>query len=306
MRTIGTPPLDPARCDEAATVSSMNWQQGQDFRWDGEVTEHATALEGIPRSQRHEVAGITFAVPDREDYASAFRSAGALAEGEALETNPALLAAAQAHWHADGNNACVFAAHMSSERERNGWETFVLAGRGGAAPDAEALDALVAGRVGAPEAEVVSVVLPQGDEPAYLAQLLRRLDQLPAWSITDEGQEEDAEFGHLQRIGLRVTVEFGYLSEVLGFGPFSAFGYTRRAPFTELAIRAKPPRKRPRDRRAFMAQVEIPGLEQAEFGMWWSQTKVNRAARLGTEHDERAKARVAYALPRAHWEEQHD
>jgi hypothetical protein len=226
-----------------------------------------------------------------------------LGEGEHIVAQPELVAAAQAHWHADGNNACVFAAHMSAARELNGWETYVLADRGDARADAEALHALWSGRVLAPEAEVVSVLLPHGDPASYLAGLLRRLSELPSWSVSDHGQEDDPLFGTLQRVGLHVTVEFDFASEVLGFGPYAALGYTRRAPFTELAIRAKPPRKRRRDLRAFMAQVEIPGLEQDEFGLWWTQTKANRAARLGSEHDERAKARVTFALPTDTWEE---
>jgi hypothetical protein len=150
------------------------------------------------------------------------------------------------------------------------------------------------------------VIIPHGDEPDYIARLLHRLRQLPSWTVTDEGQEDDDELGSLQRLGLRVGVEFNFSSEVLGFGPHAAFGYTRRAPFTELALRAKQPRKRPSHMRAFMAQIVIPGLDNATFGNWWEQTKANRAARVGAEHNDRAKARVAFALPLDAWERDTD
>lgn len=216
---------------------------------------------------------------------------------------PELVAASQAHWHAAGNNACVFASHMSEYREENGWETIVLEARGSRVADAEALAMLVMPRLLAPEAEVVSVVLPHIIAIEDVAAVLRRLEQLPAWSVTDEGEEDDDVYGKLVRLGLRVEVEFGFLSEVLGFGPFEIFGGTRRAPFTELAIRAKPPTKRPRDRRAFVAHYRIPGLTNYDTNVWWQQTKSSRAARLGPDHDERAKARVTVPLPKAIWTE---
>jgi hypothetical protein len=271
------------------------------YQWLGEVGDYSEALAGLERSLRFDVSGMGFAVPTREDYESAFRVQGLLGEETDIRETPELVAAAQAHWHSDGNNGCVFASQMSSARELNGWETYVLSDNGGAREDADALHALWSSRVAAPEAEVVSVLLPHNDEPDYLAALLRRLRDLPSWSVTDEGDETDDEVGDLQRLGVRVTVEFNYESEVLGFGRYNGFGNTRRTPFTELAIRGKPPRKRRRDLRAFMAQVDIPGLDGEDFGLWWDQTKANRAARLGARHNERAKARVTFALPHEVW-----
>ena len=114
--------------------------------------------------------------------------------------------------------------------------------------------------------------------------------------------EDDPELGRLVRLGLRVTVEFGYSSEVLGFGPYAGLAYSRQAPFTEVAIRAKPPRKPRRDKRAFMAHVDIfPPLDNPEMKEWWDQTEENRRRRLGVGHDARGKARVVFALPEQDW-----
>lgn len=272
--------------------------------WTGEVSDYASAFEALQRSLSFEVSGMPFSVPARSDYEQAFRAESLIGDSETLADHRELIAAAQAHWHSDGNNACVFAAHMSSERARVGWETYVLADHGDPAADAGALHTLWSNRILAPEAEVVSVLIPHADDVGHIVGLLRRLEQLPSWAVTDEGQEEDDEFGTVQRLGLRVDVEFGFSSEVLGFGPYAAYGYTRRAPFTELALRAKAPRKRPKHRRAFMAQVMIPGLDTADFGNWWEQTKASRAARVGAEHNDRAKARVAFALPLSAWHEE--
>ncbi len=276
-----------------------------DFTWIGQVDDHPE-LAAVRPTGEHRVLGQRFAVAGAADYEVALREAGVLAPDRPLAADPRLVAAVQAHWHAEGNNACVFASHMSEFREVNGWETVVLASRGAIDRDAAALSNVVMPRLIAPEVEVISVLLPHVVALPDLAALLRRLGELPAWSLTDEGEEDDPQHGRIARIGLRVEVEFAFLSEVLGFGPFGVFGATRRAPFSELAIRAKPPTKRPRDKRAFVAHYRIPGLTNYDTNLWWQQTKSNRAARLGPDHDERAKARVTLALPKGMWmEEEH-
>ncbi len=269
--------------------------------WSGELTDYAEVLARVRPSGEHQVLAQRFLTPRIEDYEEAFRDAKLLDDGVALADVPHLAAVAQAHWHADGHNACVFASYMSALRTDNGWETIVLSGSGDPGEAAEQIAALVHPRLTAPEAEVVSVLLPHVDDLAELAAIIGRLSELPNWSVTDEGGEDDEEFGQVVRLGLRVGVEFGFLSEVLGFGPFAVLGATRRAPFTELAIRAKPPTKRPKHRRAFVAHYKIPGLDNFEMNLWWQQTSANRAARLGAEHEERSKARVTVALPAEMW-----
>lgn len=271
------------------------------YEWRGETKDHAAALTGLFATGEHVVLGQSFAIPTREDYGSAYRASGALGEEEELADRPELVAAAQAHWHAAGHNACVFAAHMSAGRDDNGWQTLVLGEGASPADVAVALARAVAPLLVAAEAEVVSVLLPHLSAPADMALLLRRLEQLPSWSISDEGEEEDDQHGTVVRLGVRVLVDFGFLSEVLGFGPCAEYGATRRAPFTELLIRAKPPTKRPRHRRAFVAHYQIPGLGSHETGQWWAQTTSNRIARLGPDHNDRAKARVTVALPKMTW-----
>ena len=275
------------------------------FRWNEEVSGYAAVLDGVTPSQRLTVEGTRFDVPTRADYEAALRQAGVLGAGEGWVERPELVAAVQAHWHAGGDDPCVFAQYMSTRRDVHGWETFVLADHGSVAADADAVDELTTERVAAPEAEVVSVLLPHGDSPAYLAGLLARLALLDAWEVCDEGAEDDPELGRLVRLGLRVKVEFGYGSEVLGFGPYAGLAYSRQAPFTELAIRAKPPRKPRRDKRAFMAHVDIfPPLDNPDMKEWWDRTEQNRRGRLGERHDARGKARVVFALPGEEWRRQ--
>lgn len=276
-----------------------------DFVWSGELSGYAESLAGVKASGRFDVLGQPFLVPTREDYAEAFQRAGLLeaAEAEHLAKSPECVAVAQAHWHSTGSTGCVFAAHMSGLREETGWETVVLSARGSAKQDAEAVALAVHPRLTDPAADVISVVIPHGDEASYVVELVQRLGALPGWSLSTHGIEEDPDHGELALIGLRNDVEFEFVAEVLGFGPFAYYANTRQAPFTEFAIRAKPPSKRRRDKRAFMAHVDIPHLAKDEVGLWWSQTEANRRARLSPSQDARGKAKVSVALPRELWDE---
>lgn len=275
----------------------------RDFIWSGEISDRADALAAVKPSGRFDVLGQPFLVPTREDYTKAFMRCGLLDRAGQLADSPECIALAQAHWHLTGNTGCVFAAHMSGLRAETGWETVVLAERGDVKEDAEAVAAAVHPRLTDPAADVVSVVIPHGDEAQYVADLVHRLGELPGWGLSDYGTESDPDHGELVLLGLRNDVEFGFVAEVLGFGPLAGYANTRRAPFTELAIRAKPPAKRRRDKRAFMAQVNIPHLASDEVGLWWSQTQANRRARLSPSQDARGKARVSFALPRDTWGE---
>lgn len=165
---------------------------------------------------------------------------------------------------------------------------------------AAAIDTQVRPRLQAPEVEVVSVLLPYLDNPEPLAELLHRLDEMEHWDVSELGEENDEEMGELVRLGLRAQVEFGFWSEVLGFGVLGGQARTRLAPFTELAIRAKPPNRPRRSQRAYMADIEIP-FENREFGAMWATTHDQRAERLGQDHDLRGKARVTYVVKKRIW-----
>lgn len=287
----------------------MTHRHPPDTRWHGDAGEFAGVFEDVVPTLVYRVLGQVFRVPSREDYQHAFLRAGLLEPGMDIASVSEFVAAAQADWHGGGHNACTFAAYMSSRRDDVGWQTVVLEPRADAAADAAAVHAALQPTYQAPEAEVVSIVLPHITTPEQVAGLVSAIAQHPAWSVTDNGTETDPDLGALIRLGLTVDLgvcfapEFPFLSEVLVFGPIPTFGRTRWAPFFEIAVRVKPPRKRPRDQRAFMAQVLIPGLENPEMRDWFRQTEAQRTARLGSDHDERAKARVAVALPESVWED---
>jgi len=275
----------------------------EDYRWSGEVATFADVFARIqPRREYCSILGDVkheFAVPTRQDYEMALRHDGPLSDGAALADHPELVAAIQAHWHADGNNGCRFAMYLSENRAKFGWESWVMADCGGAAADAAAIDERVRACLEAAEVDVISLLLPHVESPEELGDIVRALGELEKWKVSDQGQESDPQHGDLQLLGLSLAIELEHWSEVLGFGPVGPSAYTRRAPFTELAIRAKPP-KRPRlhNHRAYMADIDA-NLDRDTTAAWWSETERRRAERLGNEHDARGKARVTTVVQRS-------
>jgi hypothetical protein len=234
-------------------------------------------------------------VATRADYESALRATGDLPGGASLKDRPDLIAAVQAHWHAVGNNGCRFAMHLSERRERFGWETWVIGDRGGLAGTADAIATRTRQRLPPVEVDILSFVLPHIATSQALGDVVRSLGQREDWKLHEKADlsDDDAEL-----LCLSVRVELGHWSEILGFGHGAPLAYTRRAPFTELAIRAKaPPRMARRDHRAYMADVPLDA-DTRTFGEWWKETERRRAERLGDEHNARGKARVTTVVER--------
>jgi hypothetical protein len=148
--------------------------------------------------------------------------------------------------------------------------------------------------------EVVSVLLPELDDEALLGATLARLAGLTEWDVRQLGEETDDALGPIVRLGVRAAVEFDHWSEVLGFGCFAAQANTRLAPFTELAIRAKPPKTRRPNQRAYMADIDM-GFERDQVREWWRETQEDRLRRLGAAQEYRGKAKVTFSLRQGAW-----
>lgn len=263
--------------------------------WSGLLDEVATSLA-------YTVDGAEFQVSTRDDYVAAFRGSGALGADEDIRRRPELVIAAQGHWHAAGHTGCVFAVYLSEQRDAHGWESYA-SDNGDPAALAATIDELVVPRLAAPETEVVSLLLPFINDAQALAPVLHRLDDMENWEVRELDTENDDELGALICLGIRTRVEFDHWSEVLGFGALAGQARTRLAPFTELAIRAKPPsRPRPRKKRAYMADIEVP-FETKEMMDMWEQTRVQRTVRLGVDHDTRGKAKVSFVMEQSIWGE---
>jgi hypothetical protein len=268
----------------------------KDYCWTGELAPFADLFariepSGTYRSVLRDVER-DFAVATRQDYETALQKEGRLGDDAALADAPHLVAAVQAHWHAAGNTGCRFAMYLSEHRARFGWESWVMGDRDGAVAYAGAIDERVRERLEPAEVDVISLLLPYVEDPEELGDIVRALGELENWKVSDQGQESDPQHGDLQLLGLSLAIELEHWSEVLGFGPAAPLANTRRAPFTELAIRAKAPaRPRVSNHRAYMADIEVD-LERDTMKAWWSETEQRRAERLGDDHEARGKARV--------------
>lgn len=231
-----------------------------------------------------------------------------------MRDHPRLVAEAQAHWHASEFNGCVFSARLSARRADHGWLTFVISNHRSARAIAEAVEEAIRPGLAAADVDIVSAILPSVVTGTALVDVLRALDDLPQWSLEELGTESDPALGSLVRLALRTPVRpplstdprFDHQSEVLGFGPQAANARTRRAPFTELAVRAKAPARSRESRRAYMADVpvvdemgiKIDGSLMAEMG---ARTTELRRAILAPEQDRRGKARVSFTVSDEDW-----
>jgi hypothetical protein len=264
----------------------------RDYRWTGEIAPFATVFDCLrpSSSYRAVLKGVPhdFDVATRSDYEAVLHASGSLPDGAALVDHPELVAVVQAHWHAAGNNGCHFAMHLSEHRERFGWETWVMADRGSPATTADAIAETTQQRLEPVEVDVLSFVLPHIETPRALGDVVRSLGGRAGWKLVENADPRD---GDLALLGLSVGIDLGHWSEILGFGPGAPLAHTRRAPFTELAIRAKPPRRARRNHRAYMADVPL-NQDSATIRLWGDATERCRAERLGDEQDARGKARV--------------
>lgn len=269
----------------------------EDYRWGGEIEPFADVFAGLRPTGSYSTIrdGVPhqFEVALRADYEAVLRTAGRLAGDEALEHCPELVAAVQAHWHAAGNNGCRFAMYLSEHRQRFGWETWVMARRS-TIETAEAIAELARERIDPVDVDVLSVLLPYVNTAATLGEVVRMLGDQNGWLLVEGGDPSDR---NVSLLGLTIGIEHGYRSEILGFGHGDVLAYTRRAPFTELAIRAKPPRNAREDRRAFMAHVPLD-VDGITSGRWGTETKRSRAERLGDEHHARGKAKWTTVVQR--------
>jgi hypothetical protein len=143
--------------------------------WTGEPSDLGRELAQLASSDEYIVEGTTFEVPTREDYRTVLARAGLPKGGVALEDSPDLVAAVQAHWHAAGHNACVFAEALSATRAETGWESYVL--NATSQPDylADRIAEICVERLPVPEVQVVSALMPHLDDGCALAQVLRGL-----------------------------------------------------------------------------------------------------------------------------------
>jgi len=105
-------------------------------------------------------------------------------------------------------------------------------------------------------------------------------------------------------LGYRCLLD-GVKSYVEGFGDFPFLPVTRRAPFTELAMRVKP---RPAYTYVFkdappgivhLADLDMKGIPLETLRRLWDGSLVNTRSLLGSAPDIRSAARTTFSVPRS-------
>lgn len=260
------------------------------------------SLRDVERSEVVTDGETTLAFSCPDDYRRLLCSVLALEDADALGRYPSLVAQVQADWHRQGQNGCLFAKVLNSARPTYGWETAVMP-PGTVEEVARWVEEHVRAGIDTDETRIVSLVFPWLTADVDLAALLRRLAGLPGWSVAPMDPGEDP-----VRLAARVALCDGEVdSWVLGFGPFAFLPRTRRAPFTEIVIPVKPkvPGQHRMDddmRRSHLADVPVPALLDPKFEGLVASTGDHRRFVLGGAEDERAKAKVTYAIPSVAWE----
>lgn len=257
---------------------------------------------------------------DRKAYVDALIAQDLIVDEDELLRRHALVGEVQRLWHARAEQGCRFAAVLSVRNDAHdrmddvGWFQIVVTGIGdnlwspGALLDLNAQVERLARRIKA--AQAMSLIFPAVTKVATLVRLIREIGALPGWVLeappADDGVKPPLDEAMLQ-LGLRYQVAGGCRAYALGLGPFAFFPRTRRAPFLEIALVAKPARgnsKSPRLKRtaheAHLAYMNIDWLEPAAFEKLIDSTSALRRKLLGVD-DPSAKARVTFSVPAALW-----
>lgn len=257
---------------------------------------------------------------DRKAYVDALMAQRLIKSENELLRRHDLVGEVQRVWHARAEQGCRFAAVLSKRDEVHdrmddvGWFQIVVTGVSDRFWSSKALLDLN-GQVGrlarrVKTAQALSLIFPAITRPDALVRLIKAIGALPGWTLevppADEGVKPPLD-DLMLHVGLRYQVTAECRSYALGLGPFDFLPRTRRSPFTEIALVAKPSRgtsKSPRLKRtaheAHLAYMNIDWLEAPAFEKLIDSTSAHRLRLLGAQ-DPSAKARVTFRVPAAAW-----
>ena len=241
--------------------------------------------------------------PRSGDYSEFLCTALGIQKPEELERYDALVAQVQADWHRQGQNGCLFARVLNSDRPSYGWTTTVVP-RSRIADATACVVAATNASIQRVDTRIVSFLFPWLTLEEDLVALLNALGGAPGWTVT--ATTLDAEHTN---VAVRLALEEGTVTSwVLGFGPFAVLPRTRRSPFTEIVVLVKPKMKGQHRMdndmtRAHLADVPISVLGDPEFRGLVERTAAHRLFILGGDKEEnRAKAKVTVTVSSAAWE----
>lgn len=258
-------------------------------------------LHRVPRSN-HAVGGLSF--PTRHDYVEFARANGLLHSSGSLHENEDLVLAIHHHWHTLGQQGCAFAQMVATNPPDYGWERHVQQIRSLKAPLPDTvwrdlIAAIDASRL-RPEVQALSILFPDLESPALLASLIAGLCE----HVGFDARYIDGPTADLKAVQLRLLLDGGVESWVVGFAPFEYLPMTRQAPIVELAFATKPKQLPLQSRRlnADLAHADLAGALGAPiptedvFNKVFEKTAARRLRILGG-NDPFAKAKISILVP---------
>lgn len=202
---------------------------------------------------------------------------------------------AQFDFYRRNRAGCLFAAIAAKHPMRYGWVQKVLPPREGA------IDKVIEQAIGDRAVTMLSLIFPAINTPRSLIDLIHTLRKCRLVYLEQNHLFEDS-----RCFGFRARVD-DLSSWISGFGPFSFFPVTRRAPYTEVTFRVKP---RPNFKWVMkksppgvihLADLDMLGMADAMFRTVWRATLKRTAQLLGHEPDLRSAAKTTFSVPTKIW-----
>ena len=245
--------------------------------------------------------------PSRQDYLEFLVAERLITRESDFSNRSDLVQGVYLDWLRRGQVGCIFAQLLGRARNRVGLRTVVV-------PDcsrtqaqvrdlADAIDQLIKGAAEDREIEAITILLPAIVSPEDLVKLLLALSRLVGWKI-----EIEREWRTLTIVGLRTVIGPRVWTEILGLGPMAFLPPTRQSPVTSLEVRTKDKgsiwsRITRTMRAAHLAYLPTDRFltPQQHRTRFKTLTPALKKRILGGNEDERAKARVTFAVPSAMW-----
>lgn len=197
---------------------------------------------------------------------------------------------------------CVFARYMAAKPKEFGQREALVVGRDSGVV-ANEIASLTTAWVEDNTALAATIVFPDITDLRSLVEVSLALASQEHWTVT-RSLLPASPVGAVVAFNIVRDIPMATAwcpSEVLILGPFSEFPNTRRAPVTALEMFVGEPPTHQRSgkptTKAHLADVPVELPAPAVFANMWDRTIALRLQSLGGTEDNRAKAKISFAIP---------
>ncbi len=259
-------------------------------------------FDGLATSLEIRTAQKAYRFPTYADYEACLINQGACVNECDLRSNEALVRGIHRHWHRQGQTGCWFAQEFSKTMNLEKWRAVVISAHR-AVNCRQIISREVEDAIAASDCEALSIIFPRLNTLSELLDLIGLCRSIEGWMVGPPDGTDD-----IAGIQIKIPLQHGCSSWVLGFGPFNFLPITRRAPFTELAVRTKPA-KQPLTHDALNTDIDAAHLAdipshftQDKFNKCMANTAAMKRRLLQTDDHPTARAKVTFAIPDSTWQ----